>query len=157
MKYSKKLAEVIVDLVSTGDHTIAAVCKHVGISEAVYYKWKNEKLEFMEALKGAEVTRLESLGKLALSGLAVLLTKHEYEEVTTEYTEGKDGKPKIKNQKKVKKFIMPNPTAVIFTVTNRLPDDWKHVSKIDHTTDGESLNKGFYDFLKEVSTKPDEK
>lgn len=84
---------------------------------------------------------------MALSGLAKLLNEHEYEEIHTDYVDGKDGKPKVKSQKRVKKKIMPNPTAVIFTLTNRDSIDWKHQSNIDHTTKGESMNKGFYDAI----------
>jgi|ERR1051325_6114889 transposase-like protein len=133
MKYSAKIRDIIVELVSTGDHTIEAICSHVGIVKDTYYRWRETKTDFSDALKRAEKIRLESLGTLAQSGLAILLTKHEYEEVTTEYIDSKDGKPKIKSQKKVRKFIMPNPTAVIFALTNRKPDDWKQKQSVEHS------------------------
>lgn len=135
MKYSQKLADKIVEMVASGEHTIQDICKHVGISKAVYYKWREEKIDFIDALKSAESQRLDNLGELAKSGLALLLSKHEYEEVTTDYVDGKDGKPKIKSMKKVKKFIMPNPTAVIFTLKNREPQEWKDKQEIEYSGD----------------------
>lgn len=151
MKYSQKLASKVIELISTGDHTIQDICKHVGISKTIFYKWKEEKVDFSDALKKAESERLDNLKELAKSGLAILLTKHEYEEVTTEYIDTKEGKPRIKSQKKVKKFVMPNPTAVIFTLTNREPTDWKHKQSVDHTTGG----KSFFDLLAESSSESD--
>lgn len=133
MKYSKKLADRICELVATGDHTVEDVCKQVGISESIFYKWKSEKLEFLESLKKAQDTRLDSFAKMAKSGLAKLLDIYEFEEVTTEWVEGKDGKPKIKFQKKVKKAIMPNAAAVIFTLTNRDPENWKNKQEVSGT------------------------
>lgn len=147
MKYSKKLVKTICDELATGNNTIADTCKKVGISEATFYHWKNTKLEFSEALKSVEGLRLEKFKDMAKSGLAKLLDMHKYEEVTTEYTSDKEGKPVIKNQKKTTKFIMPSATAVIFTLTNREPEEWKHKEHHDHTSNG----KGFFDFLKETS------
>lgn len=147
MKYSKSLVKEICDLLATGQFTIADTCTKVGITESTFYYWKEKKSEFLEAVKAAEKKRLESFGQMALSGLATLLVKHEFEEVHTEYENDKNGKPKVKGQKRVKKQVMPNTTAVIFTLTNRIPEDWKHQSNIDHTTKGESMNKGFYDAI----------
>ena len=137
MKYSRKLADKVAELVASGEHTLKEVCKHVGISFETYNTWKKTKPEFSDLIKSAEEERLQNLGNLAKSGLALLLTKHEYEEVTTDYVDGKDGKPRIKSMKKVKKFIMPNPTAVIFTLKNREPESWKDKQEFDFSSDVE--------------------
>lgn len=147
MKYSKTLVKKICDELATGEHTIADVCKKVGISEAIFYRWKQTKVEFLEAIKEAELKRDESLGQMALSGLAKLLNTHEFEEVHTDYINGQDGKPIIKSQKRVKKVIMPNPAAVIFTLTNRHPGRYQNKQHHDHTSNG----KGFLDYLKDSS------
>lgn len=133
MKYSQKLADKIVELVASGEHTIKNVCKHVGISFETYNTWKKTKPEFSDLLKEAERERLDNLGELARSGLALLLEKHEYEEVTTEYVDNGKGQPKVKARKVVKKFVMPNPTAVIFTLKNRAPESWRDKQDIEHS------------------------
>jgi len=142
---------MICDELATGNHTIADVCKKVGISEALYYKWKTDKIEFLEALKHVEAKRLEVFANMAKSGLAKLLDIHEYEEITTEYENDKQGKPIIKAQKRVKKKIMPNPTAVIFTLTNRDPENWKNKQSIDAKGDF-THSIGFGDFLMSAAT-----
>lgn len=148
MKYSKAIVKKICEELATGKNSVADTCKKVGISEAIFYRWKKDKIEFLEALKEVEQQRLEVFKDMAKSGLAKLLDMHTYEEVVTEYISDKEGKPKIKNQKKTTKFIMPSATAVLFTLTNREPNDWKHKEHVDHTTAG----KGFFDFLKETSS-----
>src|SRR5690606_35825792 len=112
-------------------------CTMVGIGDSTFYYWRSKKPEFAAMLQEAEAERLEQYKEMAISGLAKLLDIHEYEEVTTEYENDKQGKPQIKAQKRVKKKIMPNPTAVIFTLTNRDSENWKN--RQNHTTKGEKI------------------
>lgn len=130
-KYNKVIADKICGLLATGEHTIADVCKAVGIAESTFYEWETKKAEFSEAIKKARNARLESFKVMARSGLAILLTKHEYDEVTQEMTKDKDGNLVVKSAKRVKKVIMPNPTAVIFTLKNLDPDNYKEKSEVD--------------------------
>lgn len=154
-KYTKKLSEKICEIFASGNHTISDVCKMVGIAESTFYDWKSSNTEFSEALKRVEEKRLEAFASMAKSGLAKLLDIHEYEEVTTEYENDKEGRPIIKSQKRVKKKIMPNPTAVIFTLTNRDPDNWKNKQSIDAKGDFKH-NMTFGDFLVQTSATDDE-
>lgn len=153
-KYSKKLVKLICDELATGNHTIADVCIKVGITETTFYDWKKKKPEFSESLKEVEAKRLEAFANMARSGLAKLLDIHEYEEVTTEFENDKQGKPVIKFQKRTKKKIMPNPTAVIFTLTNRDPENWKNRQSIDAKGDFKH-SVSFGDFLMQTSTDDD--
>lgn len=157
-KYNKKLVDELCELLSTGKHTIADSCKKVGLSESLFYKWKNDKLEFLEAVKKAEAKRLVSFKEMATSGLAKLLDMHEFEEVSTEYENDKNGNPIIKRQKRVKKKIMPNPTAVIFTLTNLDSDNWKNRQQTDLTNKGEKFEGGspFMQIIMNASKKKEE-
>ncbi|WP_293925442.1 helix-turn-helix domain-containing protein [Sphingobacterium sp. UBA6320] len=141
-KYNKTLVSELCDLLSTGKYTIADSCKIVGLSETQFYKWKKDKADFAEAIKKAESSRLVSFKEMATSGLAKLLDVHEYEEVSTEYENDKEGKPVIKRQKRVKKKIMPNPTAVIFTLTNLDSENWKNRQQTDLTNKGDKFDGG---------------
>jgi len=135
MKYTPDIVEAICQKLATGDHRIADVCQQVGISEQTFYRWKEEKGEFCEALKKAETDRLAAFVVMARSGLAKLLDVYEYEETTTEYIDGKDKNgnsvPKIKSRKVTKKRIMPNATAVIFALKNREPEEWKDKRELE--------------------------
>lgn len=137
-KYSKSLVNKICKLIESDDYTVSELCLQTGISEAIYYRWRTEKVEFLEKLQAAEQKRLEFFRKEARSGLLTLLHGKEYEEVTTEFIEGKpdkDGnsKPKIKLQRKVKKFILPNPTSVIFALKNLDNENFADILKQELT------------------------
>jgi transposase len=123
MKYSKRMVKRIVTLIESDDYTIKEICEQCGIHVDTWYDWKHNRPDFSEAIKKAEENRLDLFAKAARSGLLTLLRGKEYEEVVTEYIEGKpdaqgNSKPKIKAYKKTKKFIPPNPTSVIFTLKN---------------------------------------
>jgi len=147
MKYSDKIADKIAEDLAEGNLKIEDVCKKNGITKPTFYEWKKSKPYFSNRIKEAYELRLESLGDMADSGLAKLLNGHEYEEVTTVYESGmdKDGNiiPVIKEKKVVKKFHMPNATAVLFTKTNRDSENWKHMQYVDHTSKGSKITQDF--------------
>jgi hypothetical protein len=51
-KYTPELVAQITRLIEGGTYAIDA-CMVVGISEAIYYKWLKEKVEFLESIKKA--------------------------------------------------------------------------------------------------------
>lgn len=153
-KYNKAIVDKMAELYETGNYGIKEICEAVGITKETWYDWKEKKPYFSDLLERAHARRLENLGQLALSGMAVLLTKHEYEEVTTEYINGPGDKPKIKSRKVVKKFVMPNERMIEFVATNRMAQEWKHRNNVDHTNNGDSFN--FSNFLMDNNTVPDE-
>ncbi len=155
-KYSAKIVKEICEILASGKHSVEDTCLKVGISKVTFYNWKKTKPKFLEAVEEAEVRRLSAYKEMAISGLAKLLDIHEYEEVTTEYENDKEGKPKIKAQKRVLKKIMPNPAAVIFTLTNRDSENWKN--RQDHTTKGEKIENTspFMQVIMQASKKEDE-
>jgi len=56
----------------------------------------------------------------------------EYEEVHTEINEDKDGKQR-KSVKRIKKFVPPDTTAIIFHLKNRKPKKWRDKQEVDVT------------------------
>jgi len=133
-KYSKKRVDKICQLIESDDFIIAEICKQVGISVATFFYWKETYPEFLECIKKAEENRLELFRQSARSGLLTLLRGKEFEEVITAYVESKpdkegNSKPKIKSQRKIKKFILPNPTSVIFALKNLDGDNFADVLK----------------------------
>jgi hypothetical protein len=151
MKYSKRSKDKVIELYATGKYSIQAICEAVGITRDTFYKWK-AKPEFAAELERVNPIRLNELKEMAVSGLALLLSGKEYEEITTEYISQGKGEPKIKSQKRVKKVIMPNPTSVIFTLKNL---DSKTFS--DRSEIGIDATGSFLDLLKQSSAmNPDE-
>lgn len=151
MKYTIATADKFLELYATGKHTIQEICASLGIkSTKTFYRWKKSYPAFAERLEEADAERLENLGELALSGLAKLLTEHEIEEVTTEYVD-KNGKPHVKSRKVVKKTVQANIAACIFTLTNRLPNQWKNRQNLDATIGGDDIMLGL---LKDSSRVP---
>ena len=131
-KYTKRMANAIIKVLESGQTGIDEMCESLGVSKTQYYVWIKKYPDFAERVKAAQEKRLDNFRIMALSGLAKLLNEHEYEEVVTEYENGKDGKPMVKAVKKSKKKIMPNPAAVIFTLTNRDRGNWSNRQNVEH-------------------------
>lgn len=131
-KYSKKIVERICELISADSYTIAEICKMVGISERTYYDWQSKNADFADAIKKAQDKFDELLVVEANKSLVKMIRGYTVDETrTTTADTGKkddDGKPivKVKEHTVTKKHYQPNPTLVIFTLTNKDPDNWKN-------------------------------
>lgn len=148
MKYGPDIVNRICELIASDDYTIGEICKQVDINPDTWAEWKKTHPEFVEAIKKADEQRLETFRKAARSGLLTLLQGKEFEEVTTEYKEVKDKdgnyKPRMVSQKKVKKFILPNPTSVIFALKNQDSDNFADIVKNENRfTDKEGNDRDF--------------
>ena len=101
-----------------------------GIAVSTFCRWMDEKQEFKEAVKRAKAAfeDWERNGILedARKSLKTLIIGQEYEEIKTEYENDKNGNPRIRKQTRIKKKILPNPTAVIFALCNRDPEHWQN-------------------------------
>ena len=73
--------------------------------------------------------------------LIELVNGYEWDETTTESALNKDGKMVEVKKKVVHKKAAPNPTAIIFALCNRDPDNWKN--RVENTLSGkiETENK----------------
>lgn len=118
-----------------------------GISYQTFYQWLNEKVEFNDAIKKAEQEYNEwynaTIIQDAKRSLRDLVLGFDYEEIKTESSTGKDGKTVVTKTTKTTKHVAPNPTAVIFALTNRDPDNWKNRQTTDITANvkAENTNK----------------
>jgi len=149
-KYTPARKKKIFELVSTGDYRIIDICKKVGISETQFHAWKDPnhtqfKTEFTELIKEADRRRLDAFKTMARTGLAMKLMGHQYEEVTQEFEVSKNGKTKkLKSFRTVTKFIMPTDTSIIFTLTNKDPENFKHSNRLalDHKIEEPTIDPG---------------
>ena len=141
MKYDKDIVNKICALIREDSYTIPEICKLVGIAECTYHDWKAKKPEFSEAIKKAQYYFDEMVVAEAKKSLVKMLKGYTVQEKKTVTVDtGKrdnDNKPiiKVKEHSVVDKHYQPNPTLIIFTLTNRDPDNWKN--KQEQTLSGE--------------------
>lgn len=130
-KYNPERVQIIHDAIAAGDTYEVAAAK-AGISVKTLYEWQAEKGEFADTIKRAkaEFERWQNEGILedAKKSLKVLVCGTEYTETKTEYEPDpkNPSQPRIKRQTTTTKRILPNPTAVIFALCNRDPENWKN-------------------------------
>lgn len=128
-KYNIDILNEICGYLREGDTARTAAAK-AGIHEDTYYEWIKVHPEFSEAVKRAQAEhKQKEFGEIldsAKKSLKILVEGTEYDEVETEYGTDKNGNVYIKHQKTKKKKILPNPTSVIFALTNRDPENWKN-------------------------------
>ena len=127
--YTPERVAKICKAIENGE-TNATAAKIGGIHIATFCEWQNTKPEFAEAVKRAKAAfedwQMNGILEDARKSLKTLICGQEYEEIKTEYENDKTGNPRIKKQTRVTKKILPNPTAVIFALCNRDPDNWKN-------------------------------
>ncbi len=135
-KYNKRIVKRICDLISKDTFTIAEICASVKISERCYYDWQANNAEFAESIARAREQFDELIVKEAKNSLRKLINGYEVEEKTTVYENDKEGKPKVKEQKIVKKHIQPNAHSVEFALTNKAPDEYQNRQNTELTGKG---------------------
>lgn len=107
------------------------MCQLLGVSPAVFYKYKAQHQEFQDALKRtkelADIEVENSLNKRAKG--------FTYEEVHVEEKCDIYGNVIETKTKKIIKTVVPDTTAQIFWLKNRKPDKWrdKHETELSGT------------------------
>ena len=130
-KYEPERIEKVLAAIRGGDSLKVAAAK-AGINLDTFYEWQKAHPEFSEAVKEAksdyEQWELEGILKDARKSLKVLVCGETYDETRTEYEQdpANPANPRIKKQIVTTKKIMPNPTAVIFALVNRDPENWQN-------------------------------
>lgn len=100
------------------------------VSHQTFYRHMKEDSEFCERIKAAEKQFQEEFNVTIVQdcqrSLAELIRGFEYDEVTTET--GKDPRTgkEVSKKKVVRKRVLPNVSAIIFTLCNRDPEHWQN-------------------------------
>ena len=106
------------------------------VSKAAFYAHLANDKDFIDRVKIAEREYQEWYdSQLVVSckrSLIELVQGYEWDETTTEHALNKDGKMVEVRRKVVHKKAAPNPTAIIFALCNRAPEEWsnKHIQEI---------------------------
>lgn len=137
-KYSKKITDKICALIKKDSYTIAEICIKVGISERSYYDWHNKYAEFADAIKKAEDEFYSFMIVEARKSLVKKIQGYTVQEKKTVTVDSgkkneETGKPvvKVKEHTVVEKHIQPDTAAIIFTLSNRDPENWKNRQIVD--------------------------
>lgn len=112
-----------------------------GIGETTFRKWMKDP-EWARRVEEAKETWKHEVKDKAFTGLMKLVQGYDVEEKHTEYVPNAQGKPIINKQKVFVKHIPPNPSAVIFALTNLDPENWKNRQDVDNKLqlDGVTIN-----------------
>jgi len=109
------------------------IYKNLGVSHTTFNKWKNEKVELVEALKKGK----EVIDRMVENALLKSALGYNYEE---------DGMTKDGDVVPLRKVQHPNTTALIFWLKNRKPKEWRDRQEVSHEG---SMNVTFVDDIGE--------
>jgi len=140
-KYSSEIVNRIAELIASDSYTIVEVCNIVGIGKSTFYEWIETKTDFSDTIKKAEKERMEFFTVEAKKSLLKKLQGYTVQETHTVYTNpnGNGDASTIKEKKVIDKHFQPDTAAIIFTLTNGDPANWKNRQNTDLTTDGKSI------------------
>lgn len=151
-KYGKKIVDKMVGLMKSDTYTIAEICRQVGITTKTYHQWINDYPEFEESIEQAKAERMQFFVAEAKKSLLKKIQGYTVDETKVvtvpSRKKDKDGRPKpqIKEQTTTKKHIGPDTAAVIFTLINGEPENWKNRQNTEVTgKDGKDLFKQLTD------------
>ena len=98
--------------------------EYLGIHADTFYSWIKKHTEFSDTIKKSRTHLAEEIKNKLIERARGI----EYEEVTQEIkiVDGKE----YKTVKKVKRFIPPSDTAIIFALANLDPNNWKRADKV---------------------------
>lgn len=136
-KCTPERVEKICQAIENGE-TNEMAAKLAGINRATFYDWMARNSDFSDAVKSArakfEEWQLKGILEDARKSLKVLICGCEYDETKTEYEQDpkNPGVPRIKKQTTTTKKVLPSPTAVIFALCNRDPENWsnRHIQEL---------------------------
>lgn len=113
------------------------------ISKAAFYNHLANDVDFQDRVKKAESQYQEWYDSQLVNdckrSLAELVRGYEWDEVTTE-SSLVNGQMVETKRKVVRKKAAPNPTAIIFALCNRAPEEWsnKHIQELTGKVDVEN-------------------
>ena len=119
------LKERIIEMVEADSYTLVEICTAVGINASTYYVWLKEDEEFSKDVKKASQIARMNFCTIAKNSLRRLIEGYEATDITVSEKLDRQGN-KITVTSKTTKIYKPDTAAVIFTLTNVDPDNWKN-------------------------------
>lgn len=121
-KYSKELENKLVSLIEEDTYTITDICKILNIGRKTFYRWRDDKPEFAEAISTAMENREERMRLLARQAMKKRLDGYKLVETKTVYATNKnaeDGSEMYVKEYVVKdKYCVPDTSAIAFALSD---------------------------------------
>ena len=114
------------------------------VGKTAFYSHLSNDADFADRVKRAEQEYQDWYDSQLVvdckRSLLELVQGYEWDETTTESAMNKDGKMVVVKTKVVHKKAAPNPTAIIFALCNRAPEQWsnKHIQELTGKIETES-------------------
>lgn len=122
-KYDEALVERIAELIEEDEYTLSDVCKAVGISRAVFYKWQAEKPDFVRAVEEATERRDERLLTIARQSLRRKLEGYTKRETVIKYVpDPETGELVVKECTVREKYVAPDTAALMHVIEGEKVD-----------------------------------
>ncbi len=132
LKETQKIekAKRICEKYALGTYTLLSCCESEGISDNTFRKWCNDISDISDSFKNAQTAAdnqyKKELKEKAKTALTKLIEGFESVESFQEGVPDKKGKITTTKVTTKKRFIGPNPIAVIFALTNVDSENFKH-------------------------------
>ncbi len=155
-KYTPELVTRICGLLEKDTYTVAEICESVGICRDTFFSWKNSFPDFSDAIKKAEEKRRDTFVIEAKNSILKKIRGYKVTEIKTVNAPtgetDSEGNPvlKLKEQTTITKYVQPDTTAIIFTLTNLDPEHWKNRQNIDGNIQSDVRFTGFQSVLPNV-------
>ena len=125
------------------------IAEKLGIGTSAYYEYQNKYVEFSESIKnGKRPVDIEVENTLLKNALG-----YEFEEKSSTMKVDSEGNAKVTEIKTVTKHIKAEPSCMFFWLVNRMPEDWKHIQKIEHSGKVSSLVELVKEYQEKEKTK----
>ena len=116
--------------------TIDEICERIGIASSSWFEYVNKHEVLRNLVEwGRSVTNTRVENSLLRAAIG-----YDYEEIKTVVEEDKNGKKRTRIEK-VKRHMPPNPTAMVFWLKNRAPNEWNDRREIIIDTKATELER----------------
>lgn len=120
-KYSKELVDKMVALIEEDNYTITEICRILGVGRISFYKWKESKPEFAQAIDCAIEFREEKFKQQARRAMQKKMEGQRQMETKTVYVTSKDNPNQLVVKEYVvkEKYCVPETSAIVFALSDK--------------------------------------
>lgn len=125
VRNNDKIKERLIELVAEDTYTVDEICAIAGTTTTTFYEWLKKDAEFSKEIKNARTVARQNFGVIAKNSLRRLIEGFETTDIIEAEKLNRQGE-KIKTVTRTTKIHKPDTAAVIFTLTNVDPTNWKN-------------------------------
>lgn len=125
VKDNNRIKERLIELVAEDTYTVNEICDIVSINVSTFYEWIKKDDLFSKEIKNARAVARQNFGVIAKNSLRRLIEGFETTDIIEAEKLNRQGE-KITTITKTTRIHKPDTAAVIFTLTNVDPSNWKN-------------------------------